>query len=326
MSISFEKSSLAADGLSETGHGACDAKSLAITTPCSKHDKNHFIMSGVPESFSASQDQAEFCRPVAAPGIELYRAHIVHHAFEPHTHQAFGLGVIESGVERFRYAGSDHLAPPGALVMMNPDELHTGQAETEAGWRYRMIYLEPSIVEQFSCETGWYFKQAVHVDPSRAAMIAGLLDQFWVVQEPLAWQSLMFELLAQFRPYARVGQSAPDTGAPRFNQVLDYLRSHLAERLSLAELAAIADLSPYHFLRCFQKYYHVTPQQMLMSMRLFEAKQLLAAGVPAAQVAASTGLTDQAHLTRAFQKRYGVTPARYQKQLSGAKSLFEPDS
>ncbi|MOA39533.1 transcriptional activator FtrA [compost metagenome] len=77
----------------------------------------------------------------------------------------------------------------------------------------------------------------------------------------------------------------------------------------------MAGLSPFHFLRRFQAQYHVTPQQMLMALRLFEAKQLLAAGVAPAQVAAATGLADQAHLTRAFVRRYGVTPARYQKQV-----------
>jgi len=54
---------------------------------------------------------------------------------------------------------------------------------------------------------------------------------------------------------------------------------------------------------------------MLMALRLFEAKRLLAAGDPAAQVASATGLTDQAHLTRAFARRYGITPARYQRQV-----------
>ena len=53
---------------------------------------------------------------------------------------------------------------------------------------------------------------------------------------------------------------------------------------------------------------------MLMALRLFEARRL-AAGEPPAQVALAAGLTDQAHLTRAFARRYGVTPARYQKQM-----------
>jgi AraC-like DNA-binding protein len=97
--------------------------------------------------------------------------------------------------------------------------------------------------------------------------------------------------------------------------VLDYLHAHLAERLSLDQLAAVAGLSPFHFLRQFRAQHHATPQQWLMALRLSRAKRLLDAGEPPAQVAAATGLSDQAHLTRAFARRYGVTPARYQRQV-----------
>jgi len=103
--------------------------------------------------------------------------------------------------------------------------------------------------------------------------------------------------------------------APRFARVIDYLRANLSRRLTLEELAEVAGLSPFHFLRSFQAQHHATPQQMLMALRLFEAKRLLAAGETPAQTALAAGLTDQAHLTRAFTRRYGVTPGRYQKQV-----------
>jgi transcriptional regulator GlxA family with amidase domain len=66
----------------------------------------------------------------------------------------------------------------------------------------------------------------------------------------------------------------------------------------------------------FKAHFHVTPHQMLMAIRLWRAKQFLTSGMPAAQVALASGLTDQAHLTRAFSQRYGITPVRYQKQVT----------
>lgn len=272
-------------------------------------------MDGIPANFDHPLDAAEFRRPAHRGGIELYRAHIVRHAFEPHTHEAFGLGAIESGVERFRYRGTDHLAPAGSLVLMNPDELHTGRAETDGGWRYRMVYLDADVVERVSGERGWHFGEAVGHDAPRARRVGALLERLWQADEPLAFDSLLHTLLAELRSHARVARERPAEGALRFASVIDYLRVHLDRRLTLDELAAVAGLSPFHFLRRFKAQYHVTPQQMLMALRLFEAKRLLAAGDPAAQVAAATGLTDQAHLTRAFARRYGITPARYQWQV-----------
>lgn len=274
-------------------------------------------LTGVPAAFDHPGDRAQFRRAAHQPGVELYRAHIVRHAFEPHTHEAFGLGAIESGVERFRYRGADHLAPPGSLVTMNPDELHTGRAETKGGWRYRMAYIDPDVAARVTGETGWWFAAAVGRDAAGAQRVTALLDTLWHASEPLAFDSALFALLGEFRRHAGVPRSAAAEGAPRFAPVIDYLHANLSRRLTLDELAAVAGLSPFHFLRSFQAHHHATPQQMLMALRLYEAKRLLAAGVAPAQVALAAGLTDQAHLTRAFSRRYGVTPSRYQKQVRG---------
>lgn len=51
-------------------------------------------MQGVPSQFSSQRDAAEFRLAAHRPGVELYRAHIVRHAFEPHTHDGFGLGAF----------------------------------------------------------------------------------------------------------------------------------------------------------------------------------------------------------------------------------------
>ena len=86
-------------------------------------------MHAVPDTFEHPLDAAEFKRPAHRPGVELYRAHIVRHAFEPHTHEAFGLGAIESGVERFRYRGEEHLAPADA------HDAIVAADKAFAGWR-----------------------------------------------------------------------------------------------------------------------------------------------------------------------------------------------
>ena len=272
-------------------------------------------MQGVPEHFDHPLDRAQFRRPAHRDGVELYRAHIVRHTFEPHTHEAYGLGAIESGVERFRYRGSDHLAPQDSRVMMNPDVLHTGRAETDGGWRYRMAYIDADVVETVTGQRGLWFRDAVEHDAARAKRFTVLLDALWRTDEPLAFDGLLFELLDAFSDQARTARPLSRDAAPRFARVVEFLRENLARKLTLDELAAVAELSPFHFLRAFRTQYDATPQQMLMALRLFEAKRRLADGAAPAQVAADVGLSDQAHLTRAFAQRYGVTPARYQRQV-----------
>lgn len=272
-------------------------------------------MEGVPEQFIDERDSARFRHLAQLPGVELYHAHISRYAFEPHTHEAFGIGAIESGAERFRYRGTQHVAPTNAIVTMNPDEIHTGEAVGEEGWRYRMVYLDPDLLEQVTGVRHWWFRDVTRLDALRARQICGHIYALWHTDDPLAQQGVLLDLIDTFRPLAQHAPQRPE-GAHRFERVREYLHDNYMRSLTLDDLASVASLSPYHFQRQFKAHFHVTPHQMLMAIRLWRAKHFLTQGTPAADVAALTGLTDQSHLTRAFTLRYGITPVRYQKQVA----------
>ncbi|MFS2060434.1 AraC family ligand binding domain-containing protein [Kosakonia cowanii] len=272
-------------------------------------------MEGVPEQFIDERDSARFRHLAQLPGVELYHAHISRYAFEPHTHEAFGIGAIESGAERFRYRGTQHVAPTNTIVTMNPDEIHTGEAVGEEGWRYRMVYLDPDLLEQVTGVRHWWFRDVTRLDALRARQISSHIYALWHTDDPLAQQGVLLDLIDTFRPLAQHAPQHPE-GAHRFERVREYLHDNYMRSLTLDDLASVASLSPYHFQRQFKAHFHVTPHQMLMAIRLWRAKHFLTQGMPAADVAALTGLTDQSHLTRAFTLRYGITPVRYQKQVA----------
>ncbi len=69
-------------------------------------------MEGVPEQFNDEKDSARFRHLAQVPGLELYHAHISRYAFEPHTHEAFGIGVIEAGPNAFVIVVPSTLRPP----------------------------------------------------------------------------------------------------------------------------------------------------------------------------------------------------------------------
>lgn len=203
-------------------------------------------MQGVPDYFDCPSDRAEFRAVAGRAGVELYRAHIVHHTFEPHTHDAYGFGVIEQGVERFRYKGSDHLAPSDSIVFMHPDVLHTGRAETDGGWRYRMIYIDPTVLADIAGDAGWWFDETVvERDRPRAKHLTRLLKALWQVQDPLVFDGLLSQLVEGLSPYARRQSSAQHQSERRFANVIDYMQAHLGERIVLEDLASVAGLSPF---------------------------------------------------------------------------------
>ena len=98
----------------------------------------------------------------------------------------------------------------------------------------------------------------------------------------------------------------------RLARVIDFIEDNLGRELSLDELARVACLSPYHFVRSFRAAVGRTPHRYLVERRVARARALLDAGsLPLAQVADLCGFASQTHFTSAFKRAVGTTPGAY---------------
>jgi AraC family transcriptional regulator len=99
-------------------------------------------------------------------------------------------------------------------------------------------------------------------------------------------------------------------------QVLDYIRSHLSQDLSITDLAQVTGMSPYYFLRLFKKSMHVTPRQYIIQIRIDRAKELLRSReLSIAEIALQCGFTNQSHFTNVFRQITDTTPNIYRRDF-----------
>ena len=110
-------------------------------------------------------------------------------------------------------------------------------------------------------------------------------------------------------------QGARGLGRARLVRVLEYLHEHVDERVSVRDLAATVNMSPFHFARMFKESVGVPPHVYLTRIRIERARQFLArSNLPLAQIATRIGYQTQAHFTSVFRKHSGTTPAAYRMQ------------
>ncbi|HYG19991.1 MAG TPA: AraC family transcriptional regulator [Ohtaekwangia sp.] len=98
----------------------------------------------------------------------------------------------------------------------------------------------------------------------------------------------------------------------------DYIHTFYHERLSLDELAGVACLSKFHFLRLFKIAFHKTPHQFITEVRLQEARSLLRnSALDIRVISRATGFENASSFSRAFYQSTGVYPSAYRLQVRG---------
>ena len=81
-----------------------------------------------------------------ADGIERAAAFFRGRAFAPHRHDTYAIGVTVRGVQKFWYRGETRTCLPGQLHVLHPDETHDGGPGTDAGFGYRILYIDPALI------------------------------------------------------------------------------------------------------------------------------------------------------------------------------------
>jgi AraC family transcriptional regulator len=102
----------------------------------------------------------------------------------------------------------------------------------------------------------------------------------------------------------------------RLRRVLAYVEEHLADDITVADLANVACLSIFHFTRAFAGAMGVPPHRYVSQRRLESAKAMLATGrASLSEIALESRFSSQSSFTRAFRRATGMTPAEYRRTL-----------
>jgi AraC family transcriptional regulator len=110
---------------------------------------------------------------------------------------------------------------------------------------------------------------------------------------------------------SRTSNARGGLSARSARRVQEFLNENFSRKLSVAELAAVSELSPHHFIEAFSKTFGEPPHQYLIGRRLAFAEKLLVEGdLTIAEVAYLSGFSSQSHLTATMKKHRHTTPTQ----------------
>lgn len=252
--------------------------------------------------------------------------------FGKHWHAVYGLGLLEDGAQSSASGRGTVDAYAGDLITTNPGEVHDGQPLGGPSRRWRMVYIEPSVMAsmvghpQATHRPTVELTRPVFQDPPLRHALRRLLTQLerWDAglsvtnADALACEESLVAVCALVQ--AQHACAPPEL---RVDTDLRQVHARLAdaplEPPTLTELAEMAGISKFQLLRRFERTYGLTPYAWLLQQRAERARRQICAGAGLADAAVASGFADQSHMTRIFTRQFGFTPGAL-RQAKGSRN------
>ena len=240
-----------------------------------------------------------------------------------HYHTFHKIIEFLGGESGYGVEGKQYLLQPGDLVLVPQGCIHRPEAEPNAPYERRILYLSPEFLRRAggSCDLAACFDRAreefrfvVHpADGTGGAQLAALeaAEREEAFGRELLAQSLLFQFLIGLnRAMADdlLQYAKPAAYDRKIESILRYLSEHLTEPVSIDDLAARFFVSKYHMMRQFRAQTGYTIHGYLTGKRLMRARAMIAAGTPVLQASEESGFGDYSAFLRAYRKQFGAAP------------------
>jgi AraC-like DNA-binding protein len=251
--------------------------------------------------------------------------------------QSLSLCIVAQGRKAITVDGATYEHDPFHYLVLNSHLHFQGevlQATPAKPFLSFVLQIDPSVVRQVSSDMlerrTTTFRQHVGKDePPDPSTFVSALDQELAdaavrflrsikngadrrVLAPMYVREIVYRVL-QREQYARLlAIAATESASNPVSAVLDYVRGHLSEPLTVADLAEQVSLSPSAFAHLFREVTGRSPYQFVKEMRLDKSRELLVdAQLPVVRIAQEVGYGSVSHFISEFRARFGVTPRNY---------------
>ncbi|MEH6422195.1 AraC family transcriptional regulator [Pseudomonas sp. CGJS7] len=242
--------------------------------------------------------------------------------YDKHTHETYSIGAITGGRSHYLNGARRWTVQRGAVVAMNPGEVHACNPLADEPWAYRMLYVDAAWLADLQRPQGHSRGRELQALPmalsEEPALYAGLNRLYRTLTDPAAEllrkQTVAIEFFADLlhrQPGATITSAQAHAADPRLQRALDYIAAHYRDAVRIEDLCAATGLSSSYLIRAFRSRYGMTPHRYLIDRRIRAGRELLRRGESIADAAAATGFADQAHFQREFKRRVAATPGQY---------------
>lgn len=271
------------------------------------------------------ENRFQFINSEKSENITVLDATMSDFSYSKHAHEEYSLGVTLQGRQDFFCQNSFHQSASGNVLIFNPEDVHDGHSGGEQALKYKMLYIHPDEFRPLFRSLGYQQSSILRLSQPMAdnPILRHQILRFSSTIQQANYSKIEFESgLFQIAQSLVAMSGNFDLGtqnSKRIDQLLlrarDYILASLEHNISIDDIANVANMSKFHFIRQFRQQFGITPHQYVLSCRVNLARRIIESGKSLNQAAFEAGFADDSHLSRHFKRIYGLTPKRFQKQF-----------
>ncbi len=258
-----------------------------------------------------------------AVGLEHIQGNMISHPSFLHTQDYHELIIHYSSGRKFFAQNRSFAAGRGEFIVFPTDTAHMGFNVEEIPFRRAYIYLNPALLEHIPDGDALAEIFTPDSPPLRRLpqeVRAPLLTRLAEFKSPptlgeaeqMRLRAIVCELLGEL---AYTSESVElENSLPRLvSEALELMQRELPTLPSSRELARRLGVSESYLSRLFRDHLHTSPYRYLRSLRLIEAKRLLASGATVTDACYGAGFNDLSHFIAFFKAESGMTPSEWSR-------------
>ncbi|WP_108807338.1 helix-turn-helix transcriptional regulator [Aquimarina spinulae] len=235
--------------------------------------------------------------------------------FPMHYHDTFCISYVRSGIEQTQLQHQTLLCSAGAISITHPYEVHTTPVlDKDIGVSFDTLYLSNDVVKFFLNGKTLHFSERVIHDNTLIRLFFQLKEAQEKHDLSITEQYLK-NFIRQLSLYSTVSAYQYDDCIRDFNTITCYIENNLTQKISLEDLAKIANINKFSFTRKFRTETGLTPINYLLMKKIMAAKTAIQKNSELTQIAYQYNFTDMAHFSRTFKRYIGISPKVFQDRL-----------
>jgi AraC-like DNA-binding protein len=237
-------------------------------------------------------------------------------------HEDVAISAVVEGAFQYRSVTGRALLSPGSLLLGNPGACFECGHDHGRGDRCIGFHFAPGLFEEIAAAVAGShrFRFKTPMLPAIRELAGPVVEAEMEARSGnrIAWDELAIRLAETVLTALSGVDGATRAPSPRderrISNVLRHIEEHFDQPLDLTDLAGLAFMSKYHFLRTFRRTVGVTPSRYLLGVRVRRAAvALCATPVPVATIAFDAGFGDLSTFNRHFRQAFGVSPAAFRR-------------